>query len=475
VSPLDLAFFGLPIAVQAAGVLAALHAARRTHTAQGAVAWAIVLVAFPWAALPLYALFGPPDVTAIGAGRAEARAAAMSRRPDLAARRAPAPDARAARRRDALERLAPTPVLATPAPCLLMDGAETFDAILAAIDAAERTIFAQFYIVRDDRIGRTVRDRLIAKARAGVQVLFLYDAVGARNAPQSYWRPLIEAGADVRGFSLTHRRPKALRLNFRNHRKIVAVDGRGAILGGPNVGDEYLGRDPAFGPWRDTAIRLEGPAAAAVEAVFVEDWLWNGGPTPAPSAAPAVDAPGPRVPALILPTGPADSRPACALAFLHLIASARERFWIASPYFTPDLDVMNALKLAALRGVDVRVLIPARPDHRLVWAASFAYAAEALEAGVSVWRYAEGFMHQNVLLVDDWAAAVGTANLDTRSLRLNFEITTVVFDESFAARIAAMLEADFARSRREPPDAMRRYGVMMRLFAPGARLFAPLL
>jgi cardiolipin synthase len=487
VTLLDQLLLAATVAAYGLGVIAALTAARRSHTAQGAAAWAVALIALPWLALPAYLAFGPPRFRPRAEGLADSRAAALARREDLPRARAPDGDD-PERRRAPLERLAPLPALAAPRPDLLIDGEAIFAALFAAIDAAERYVFVQFYIVRDDDVGRALAGKLAAKARAGLRVLFLYDEVGARNAPERYWRELEAAGVETRAFSLSRRWPKISRINFRNHRKLAIADGRVAILGGVNLGDEYLGRSKAHGPWRDTAIRLEGPAAEAAEASFVEDWLWAGGaepppPAPPPDAPPPDSGPAPPAetparpgaPVLILPTGPVDRAPACALAFLHAATAARKRLWIATPYFVPDVDMMQGLRLAALRGVDVRVLIPHRPDHRLVWLAAFAYADEALAAGVGLYRYEAGFLHQKVLLVDDWAAAVGTANLDNRSYRLNFELTAFVFDRAFAAEVAAMLEADFARS--QPHGALYPEGPSLatRLLAPAARLFAPLL
>ncbi len=459
--------------LHAAGALAALDAASRSHTAQGAVAWAVSLALLPEAALPLYLAVGPPDFAKLAVGRAEARRAALARAADArAAALRPAPE-------DApliapLASLAPLPALRAPRPRLLIDAA-VFEAMFDAIAGAERLLVLQFYIIRDDGLGRRFRDALAEKARAGVRVLLLYDEVGSRGAPTAYWDSLRAAGVEVLPFAIRRRRPKITRINFRNHRKAVTADGRIAVVGGPNIGDEYLGRDPAFGAWRDTGVLLEGAAAAAVEASALEDWLWAGGAAAPPAGETTAAAPEHATPVLTLPTGPADAQPACTLALLHLIASAERRLWIASPYFAPDLDVMSALKLAALRGVDVRVLIPDRPDHYVVWLAAFEYAEEAQRAGVALHRYAEGFMHQKALLLDDRAAAVGTVNLDARSIRLNFELTALVFDQGFAREVAAMLEADFARSRLYDAAAHARRGLLPRLLGPPARLLGPLL
>jgi cardiolipin synthase len=262
-------------------------------------------------------------------------------------------------------------------------------------------------------------------------------------------------------------------LNFRNHRKVVVVDGRAAWIGGHNVGDEYLGRDPRFGRWRDTHLRIEGPAALAVQVSFAEDWhwatnqtipdlVWN--PTPAGEGDTTV---------LIVPTGPADKLETAGLMFTHAINSAHTRIWIASPYFVPDDAVLAALQLAGLRGVDVRILIPDRPDHLLVYLAAFSYFDEASETGVRFYRYTDGFLHQKVMLIDDQVATVGTANFDNRSFRLNFEITGVVADAAFAAQVERMLTEDFAHAREMTEADVSKRSFWFKLGTRIARLTSP--
>ncbi len=464
------------LACYMAGVIFALRAAGRAHTAQGAAAWAMALVLAPFVALPLYLLLGPPNNRLLASGQQRARAAALQRSGLDLLPRAPAFDPSDADLRAPLERLAPLPTVMAPTPELLVDGDRTFDAIFRVIEGAEHHLALQFYIFRDDALGARLAEALKARARAGVRVMLLYDGVGARSYPDAKWREMEAAGVELRRFAIGRRLPRVMRLNFRNHRKMVVADGRAGILSGQNVVIVYLGQDPAFCPWRDTAVLLRGPAAAALEASFAEDWAWAGGEplADAPEAG-AEEAGLSACPVLILPTGPSDPLPSCTLALIHLIASARRRIWIATPYFVPELDLLTALKLAALRGVDVRILMPDAVDHRIVWLAAFAYVDEALESGITLHRYTEGFMHQKVLLLDDRAASVGTVNLDARSLRLNFELTALAFDEGFAAQVKAMLEADFARSVLH--DAARHEGrpVWVRVLAPAARLAAPIL
>lgn len=461
------------LAVHVAGAIAALQSARHAHTAQGAVAWALSLALMPWLALPIYALIGPARPGELeddqATLRAEAYADLFTHCLDESAIVPPDP------RWEALEKLAPTPSLYSGPPTLLVDGEAVFEAIFALIERAESHIVVQFYIFRDDGLGRRLHDALVRRAFEGIDVRLIYDGIGARNVPEAYWEGLRAAGVDVKSFHLRRRLPKFMRLNYRNHRKLVAADGRAAVIGGPNVGDEYLGLDKSFGAWRDTAVEITGPAAEIAQAAFDVDWLWAGGELSERSHR-RLPATGPAtVPVLLLPTGPADPLPACSLALMHLILSAKSRLWLTTPYFVPDLDVLSALKLAAVRGVDVRVMIPDRPDHRIVWLAGFAYADEILAAGIKLYRYEAGFMHQKVMLVDDEVAAIGTVNFDNRSLHLNFENTVLAFDPSFAADVARMLETDFAASRLVNEEGYASFPRAVRVLAPATRLLAPLL
>ena len=455
------------------GAFFAYHAASRAHTAQGAVAWAIALVTFPWFALPFYAVFGPPKAYLLTDDQEAVRARAFAPvLAELSAGHLAPPDTG----REVFARLAPAPIVLSDRPALLIDGAAIFGAFFDIIANAEHSLAVGFYIIRDDGLGQRLKAALIERAREGVHVRVLYDNIGSRNTNARYWADLADAGVEVRAFDVRRALPRVLRMNFRNHRKILAADGRVAIIGGPNMADEYLGRSKWFDNWRDTAVRLTGPAASVAEASFVEDWLWTAGELPAdPPTNPLRPQAEGTTPVLVLPTGPADRLPACPLALIHLISGATERLWIASPYFVPDLDIVSALKLAALRGVDVRILIPYAPDHTVVWLASFAYAEEVLRAGVKLYRYREGFMHQKVILADDRVAGIGTVNLDNRSLRQNFESTVFVFEATFAHEVAAMLEADFARSSFYDAAAHERRPRRVRLLAPIARLLGPLL
>ncbi len=458
------------------GLLSAFRAVMETRTSQGAIAWVLFLVMAPVIALPAYWMFGRSRFvgyrkvkSAVDAGVREQLAALLDAMESHRARgvSGDTPGAVA-------EKLAELPYTRNNRVELLIDGEETFRSILAGIDRAREYILFQFFIVRDDRIGREVRARLIARAKAGVRVCFLYDEIGSHGLGERYLDGLREAGVAVSAFNTRRGWKNQFQLNFRNHRKTVIVDGKEAWLGGHNVGDEYLGHDPKFGHWRDTHIRIEGPAVLAVQLSFLEDWYWAtrngiGGLRWRPVAAPNGSAT-----VLVIPSGPADELETAELMFLHAINVARHRLWIASPYFVPDDAVVHALQLAGMRGVDVRILIPDRPDHLAVWLAAFSYFEEAGRTGVRFYRYRRGFLHEKVMLIDDRTATVGTANFDNRSFRLNFEITAVVEDRRFLRDVEAMFERDFADSEPESPDALRRRPFWFRVAVRLARLAAPI-
>jgi len=354
---------------------------------------------------------------------------------------------------------------------LLVNGEATFEAIFSAIDAAQRCVLVQFFIFHDDMLGKRMQQALIDRVRAGVEVCVLYDGIGSHALPREYVETLLEAGVSIHPFA-TQRRSNRFQLNFRNHRKIVVVDGVRGFVGGLNVGDEYLGMEPPLSPWRDTHLEIEGPAVADLQRSFAEDWHWVTGELP-PLLKPQ---PGNGTAhTLIAATGPADRQETCSLFFVSLIHAARRRLWITTPYFVPDQAVMAALRLAVFRGVDVRVLIPSRPDHHTVFLATGLYAHDAVLAGIRVFRYGPGFLHEKVLLVDDDTAVVGSMNLDNRSFRLNFEIGALNVDADFAAQVEAMLCNDFDHAYEVTEAEYENAPYVRRLAMHVARLFDPVL
>ena len=447
---------GLQVLLVATGILVARAAVTTARTPQGAAAWVVFLVSFPLLAIPAFAVFGSVS--------------RLNQKRDHRHVRDPSGDD-AEGRLHALRAVTDVPVRGGNALRLLVDGREAFAAMFAAIDAAEREVLVQFYIIRADATGLALQARLIAAAERGVRVRVLCDLVGSLFLGRRYSRTLQAAGVEIRGIPGPHRALGRIGLNFRNHRKAVVVDGRIGFTGGLNVGDEYIDGGRRFASWRDTHLEMRGPMAVQLRDVFAADWEAVTeeaiGPAPAPAPAPQGGA----TRGLVTGFGPTDRLERGSLLLCGLAGLARRRLWIATPYLVPHADLLTALQLAALRGAEVRVLIPEPSDGPLVWYASRAHAPMLRAAGIEVMAYRPGFMHQKVVLIDDDIAAVGTANLDIRSALLNFEAMALVEDRGFAREVEAMLAADFARAAPlEDPQPGH-----VRLLAPVARLFGPIL
>lgn len=458
-----------------AGALTSVRAVMESRTSQGAIAWVVSLNTFPYVSVPAFWIFGRSKfqgyVSARRADLLEALPAAKQYVASLIGRDLlfdPDRD-----RAMLVEKLAKMPFTTGNDAELLVDGEDTFESILSGIEQAQRYVLVEFYILRDDRIGRELQQRLIRKAREGLRVCVLFDEVGSASLSDPYLEELRSAGATALPFNTTQGKANRWQLNFRNHRKIVITDGTTAWVGGHNVGDEYLGRDPKIGPWRDTHLKLTGPIVQSVQLTFFEDWHWasqewlklNWDPQPAPTGAKRA--------ALCLPSGPADALETCTLFFLHAINHARERLWIASPYFVPDEQFISALQLAALRGVDVRLLLPEKTDSAMVNLSSWSFQPELEKAGIKVYRYTKGFLHQKVTLIDREFCTVGTANFDNRSFRLNFEITIALADVDMTAKVAQMLQKDFADSRMVRPGEFEDSSFWRRFAIRAARLLSP--
>ncbi|HEY5954813.1 MAG TPA: cardiolipin synthase [Terrimicrobiaceae bacterium] len=466
------------LVVETVAIASAVHALFTVRTAQGTIAWVIGLITFPWLGLPLYWIFG--------SRRFDAHSKVMKQA--LITHQAKVHDVREEIRTFQAERSTIVPARASDLAAvageeflagnkldLLIDGEATFDAILAEIARARQCIFVQFYIMREDGLGTRLLEALAARAAEGVEVCFLIDRFGSISMKPAVIEKWRRQGVKMATFCAHSSWRARWQLNFRNHRKNVIVDGRVGFIGGHNVGDEYLGKNPKFGRWRDTHVRVEGPSAMQLQMVFMADWFFAtgealGGRWDA-AAWPGIQGDS----ALVLASGPSDQFERCTLFFLNVIAMAERRLWIASPYFVPDEGVLQALQLAAIRGVDVRILLPLKPDHLFVWLASFAMLTELTHRNIQIHRYRGGFLHQKALLVDDSFAAVGTANFDNRSFRLNFEITLAVSGRPFASEVAKMFERDFAESVQARRDDYESRSFLFKTGVQVARLLAPIL
>jgi len=460
------------------GMCAAVHALLTARSAQARIAWFISLITFPYVALPLYLIISPSKFEGyrmiFRAGRLKRTGRYAEKVLTPMREFPPRRDGEDPEILDVYEHLARVPFTGHNRARLLVDGEETYQAMWEAIDAATTYVLVFFFIVNDDGVGRELLAHLVGRAQAGVRVVFVYDEFGCWWITQDYLDDLRAGGVEVHVFSSSNGWRNRLQINFRNHRKIVVVDGRVALTGGLNVGDEQLGRTVKYGPWRDTHLLLEGPAVQGVQLVFEEDYHWASGGRvldipwdPQPTAG--------DVNALYLASGPADVVEVGLLFFLHTINAARKRLWISSPYFVPDESVLEALKLADLRGVDIRILLPRRSDHLFMHLAAMSYLPELeAETHIQIWRY-PAYNHQKVILVDDWLSVVGSSNLDNRSMRLNFEGNMVLADRAFASQVEEMLEHDLERSERLTAHALEKRGLMGKLGAQLCRLFDPIL
>lgn len=355
------------------------------------------------------------------------------------------------------------------------DGAAAYDAMLDAIHTATRHVHLEFFIFQPDESGRRFLAALTEAARRGVEVRFLYDAVGSYVLSSKLHRELRAAGGKVAAFLPILNPLYRMRINLRNHRKILVADGRTAFTGGLNIGDEYLGKDRHFGPWRDTHMQIDGPAVESLQRVFIEDWYFAadelldddkyGSPTPSAGSTPLQ----------IVHSGPDSTYKVIRETYVAGILRARKRVWIASPYFVPDAGLLDALILAGRAGLDVRFLGLFRPDKWLPFLAARYYWTELLAAGVKVYQYTAGMMHSKFLLVDGEWASVGTANFDNRSLYLNFEVNCLIYDPAAVAELEQHYRQDLLNSVEIDAHVFASRPRIAKLAENACRLFSPIL
>ncbi len=474
----DLSLLAILIAGLYLAALACIYRILLTYrTSQGALAWIIALVGLPYITVPLFLLIGRYRFGGYVRARRMGNQAISNLLDQFENQTTSIASQHQEHFSDELQvlcKLGRQPFTSGNHCTLLKDGEATFQALFDAMEEARRYILLEFYIVRSDRVGQRIKSILERKLAQGVEVWLLYDDIGSVFLSKQWVKELSAAGARIASFGSGNIRTRRFQINFRNHRKLLVCDGQVGFVGGINLADEYLGSAMDQEPWRDSHCRIEGPAVTGLQLAWLEDWNWASSIRPELDWTPMANPPG-QDEVLILPTGPADTWETCSLFFLNCINNARSRIWIASPYFVPDFQVMNALQLAALRGVDVRILIPEKADSHLVRIAAYSYLVQACQTGIGIYRYQPGFMHQKVILVDDRYAAIGTANLDNRSMRLNFEITAINTSQTFIAEVEAMLTDDLANSRLMTESDYQDRSILFRLGCRAVRLLAPLL
>ncbi len=344
---------------------------------------------------------------------------------------------------------------------------------LAAIEAASDHIWAEYYIVHGDEAGQRFLAALAARSRAGVDVRLLVDAVGSMDIDRDGVASLRAAGGHVEVFHPVNPLRRRWAVHLRNHRKILVTDGTMAFCGGMNIGDNYARRRRRKPPpFRDTMLRIEGPAALDLARVFAEDWCFMRGETL--RLCETTGRPG-QTAVAVLPSGPDQAHNATALAWFSAVSLSLERCWLTTPYFVPDAAMLRALSTAARRGVDVRVVLPKNADFWLMDLVNRSYYLPLLECGARVFEYAPAMLHAKTLVIDGHLALVGSANVDMRSFDLNFEVGALVADQAFAATVEAAIEADIARSREVTLDEMRRGPLLAALAQGAAKLLSPVL
>ncbi|WP_149499114.1 cardiolipin synthase [Roseiconus lacunae] len=478
--------------IEAIAIASALHAIWYVRTTQAAIAWVVVLISLPIVSIPLYWVFGRYRFSGY---RESIRDVGVKHKQSVAAVKRELrtdPGVRSTDLSTPLETVADvldTPICDHNEASLLIDGETFYASMINEIGKARRYVYLEFYIIRDDPIGNRVADALIERAKHGVTVRFLYDNIGSIGLSRHYIQRLTDAGIDVRAFDSPTLFTTRFQVNFRNHRKLVVVDGKTSIVGGLNIGKEYTGDAGWTDRWRDTAVLLDGPVTRKVQAVFAGDYYWAARqdipeaewqPAEDPDALPSNDRPtkprsssGGR--AAICATGPADDQPRATMMFASIAASAKKRLWITTPYLVPDETTQVSLAMARARGVDVRILIPSIADHYSVFLSGFHYERELMNAGVRVGRYREGLMHQKCWLVDDKLAMIGSTNLDNRSLHLNFEMMVAVECPRFVAAVEDMLREDFAFATWPNPETPAAHPWLTKAGRIVARLFSPIL
>lgn len=366
---------------------------------------------------------------------------------------------------------------------IFTDGVEKFEDLKRELAAARHYIHIEYYIIKNDEVFHSLVPILRKKVQEGVEVRILYDGMGGRFMPKRQWRELEKAGIRTAVFFPPVLGRLNLRINYRNHRKIVVIDGNTGYVGGFNIGREYISLEPKFGYWRDTHLKIRGEAVLGLEIRFAQDWNYAAGENlfrdaryfrelmPLPMPASERDLAGIQ----IISSGPDTMTRQIRDNYLELIHKARHHVYIQTPYFVPDDAVLSALQIAAHSGVDVRVMIPCKPDHPFVYWAGYSYVGDLLRAGARCFTYENGFLHAKTLTCDGCVSCCGTANMDMRSFQLNFEVNAVIYDEEITEKLEQAFLLDLQHCREITPERYENRGFVIRFREQICRLLAPLL
>lgn len=360
---------------------------------------------------------------------------------------------------------------------LITDGNRLMKALVEDIKKAKKSVNVEFFIIKRDKTGRDFIDVLTQKAREGVEVRLLMDALGSRYIKRGVLSDYLAAGGKVGYFF----KPKfiflGLKLNYRNHRKITVIDNKIAYIGGYNVAKEYVGKKKKFGYWRDTHIKIQGSSVHDLNARFVLDWRF----TTKEKIEVLTEAESVSMWKMgnkgvqILSSGPEDPKEEIKRAFMKMITYAERNVYVQTPYFVPDQSILESLKMASQSGADVRVMIPCMPDHPFVYWATYSYIGELLRSGARVWIYDNGFLHAKTLVVDGEVASVGSTNFDNRSFRLNFETNAIIYDQEFARQMEKTFENDMLKGHELTLAQYNKRSIIIRLKEVVSRLLSDIL
>ncbi|PWW26230.1 cardiolipin synthetase 2 [Cytobacillus oceanisediminis] len=360
---------------------------------------------------------------------------------------------------------------------IFSDGRKKFDSLIRDIKEAKDHIHLQYYIFKRDNLGKSLINLLTEKAKEGVKVRVLYDELGSRSLHKKVFKELMAAGGEIEAFFPSRLHFINLRINYRNHRKLAIIDGKIGYVGGFNVGDEYLGLNPRFGYWRDTHLRIEGSAVHSMQTRFILDWNQASHRHDiyyAPEFFPLAESTE-SVGMQIVTSGPDSEWEQIKNGYIKMVSSARKSIYIQTPYFIPDASLLDALRIAALSGVEVNIMIPNKPDHMFVYWATFSYIGEMLKAGANIYIYENGFIHAKTLIVDEEVSSVGTANIDVRSFRLNFEVNAFIYDSDVSKTLTESFKEDIQLSRKLTAEDYSKRPLKIKLKESVSRLLSPIL
>ncbi len=362
---------------------------------------------------------------------------------------------------------------------VLINGEETFPAIIKALREAKNHIHIEYYIFEDDVIGNEIKAVLMDKAREGIEVRFIYDDFGSRSIRKNVVPELLASGVKAYPFYKIFFMALANRLNYRNHRKIIIIDGYVGFTGGINVSDRYMNHAGDEGAlyWRDTHVKITGPGVNYLQYLFICDWNFCTDEELAPDEdyfySPGEDSGGALV--QIAASGPDSDNPTIMFSLIKAIGLAQEEILISTPYFIPGETLLNALIVAALSGVKVKLLVPGQSDSKVVDFAARSYYGNLLQAGVEIYQYTRGFIHSKTMVCDGMLSVIGTANMDTRSFELNFEVNSIIYDEQIGGQLTDAFYGDIRYAEKIEPEHWQNRGFLRELPEKLARLFSPLL